>query len=76
MSTALEILLAGLPYHGGAQMIYSNISHMRRWLALEHISESARHKRCTVAQVPPRSPTRRIRIVLRHACILLRRRAP
>ena len=42
MSSALEILLDGPSYHGGAQMLASSIPHMRRWIDIHRISIAAR----------------------------------
>ncbi|KAK1061900.1 hypothetical protein LTR74_010692 [Friedmanniomyces endolithicus] len=44
ISAALEILLNGPSYHGGAHMAQGSMSHMRKWMRCHRISYDARHQ--------------------------------
>lgn len=50
MSAALEILLQEPSYHGGAQLLESNLSHMRQWLAVHQISQKARQANRSITE--------------------------
>ncbi|KAK0342395.1 hypothetical protein LTR02_015625 [Friedmanniomyces endolithicus] len=44
ISAALEILLNGPSYHGGAHMAQGSMSHMRKWMRCHRISYDARQQ--------------------------------